>query len=258
MMHKSKQLYSQWLVLLMAVLIVVSVFAPTAYAANQDGDHRSYREHNTVIMLTGRDADGKYELHPNDLRLLRIKDAAPGDTFYGSVQVENETDAEMAVSVHSITNNLVHDTALFDVLDLSISVAGESAYSGSYAAKHTPVTDYYSIRPGETLVFDIQVLFPDFANNDYQGKQMDSTWTFDAVFHKPGDSSPNMKDPFDEIIQTGRNYTDSNTTLLTALFLFIFSGTALFLTFVRYRAAKRTQRLREGRGEAATLVEKED
>ena len=91
----------------------------------------------------------------------------------------------MAISVRSITSNLKQDTLLFDMLDLRISVAGKVAYHGDYAAEGASVTDYYLLTPGEVMFFDIRVKLPDSADNSCQGRQMDSTWTFDAVFIEP-------------------------------------------------------------------------
>ena len=71
------------------------------------------------------------------------------------------------------------------MLDLRISVAGNTAYHGSYASPDSPVTDYYMVSPGEVLYFDIRVSLPETAGNESQGGQMDSTWTFKAVFFEP-------------------------------------------------------------------------
>ena len=114
-----------------------------------------------------------------------MEGTAPGDSWYGAVRVTNETEADMAVSVKSITSNLKQDTLLFDMLDLRITVAGKTAYRGAYAAEGASVTDYYLLAPGDVMFFDIRVTLPDTAGNVYQGRQMDSTWTFDAVFIEP-------------------------------------------------------------------------
>ena len=180
MKHNAKRLISCTLAALMAVLLIASVFAPTANAA--DLDHRNYRKYKTTIRLTGREAEGHYELNTKDLYLFSLEGAAPGDTWYGSVKVENTTDTIMAVSVHSIESTLKQDTALFEALDLRISVAGETAYRGTYAADSGPVTEAFLLEPDRVMFFDIKVSFPTDADNSLQGRQMDSTWTFKAVF----------------------------------------------------------------------------
>lgn len=185
MKHKVKRLVTGTLAMLMAVLLVASVFAPTANAANREEEHRNYRKYKTAIRLTGREAEGQYELTTKDLYLFSLEGAAPGDTWYGSVKVENDTKTDMAISIQSITSTLKQDTTLFEMLDLRISVAGKTAYHGSYASPDSPVTDYYMVSPGEVLYFDIRVSLPETAGNESQGGQMDSTWTFKAVFFEP-------------------------------------------------------------------------
>lgn len=184
MKHKAMRLLSCTLAVLMVVLLAASVLAPTAYAAN-DRDYRTQRKYKTTVRLSGREAEGRYELTTKDLYLFSLEGTAPGDTWYGSVRVTNETEADMAISVQSITSNLKQDTLLFDMLDLRISVAGKTVYRGAYAAEGASVTDYYLLAPGDVMFFDIRVKLPGGADNSYQGRQMDSTWTFDAVFIEP-------------------------------------------------------------------------
>lgn len=185
MKHKTKRLFSGTLAVLMATLLLVSVFSPSASAADIQHDYRDSRKYKTTIRLTGREVENHYELNTKDLYLFSLEVAAPGDCWYGAVKVENTTESNMAIRVKSITSTLENDTTLFDALDLRISVAGETAYRGPYAASGSSVTDYYILNPGQVLFFDIKASFPGDADNACQGKQMDSTWTFDAVFLEP-------------------------------------------------------------------------
>ena len=185
MKHKIKRLFSGTLAVLMAVLLLTSVVSPTASAADEWDDYRTYREHKTTIRLTGREVENHYELNTKDLYLFSLEGVAPGDCWYGAVKVENDTETNMAIRVKSITSTLVRDTTLFDALDLRISVAGETVYLGPYAASGSSITDYVMLKPGQVMFFDIKVSFPGTAGNTCQGKQMDSTWVFDAVFFEP-------------------------------------------------------------------------
>lgn len=183
MTHKVKRLFCCTLAMLMAVFLVASAISPSVIAA--DTEYRNYRKYKTTIRLSAREEDSQYELSTKDLYLFSLENTAPGDTWYGAVKVENDTETDMAISVQSITSNLEYDTLLFDTLDLRINVAGKSVYRGPYAAGAGPVTDYYVICPGDVLFFDIKVSIPETADNSCQGRQMDSTWTFKAVFFEP-------------------------------------------------------------------------
>ena len=185
MKHKAKRLFSAMLASIMALLLVVSVFTPSAYAVDDREEHRNYRKYKTTIELTGREVEEQYELSSKNLYLFSLEGAAPGDEWYGSVKVENRTETDMAICVQSIESTLEQDTVLFDLLDLRISVAGKSASRGKYGEGGKPVTDYYLLSPGEVMYFDIKVSLSDTVGNEVQGRQMDSTWTFKAVFFEP-------------------------------------------------------------------------
>ena len=185
MKHKTNRIISGTLAAVIAVLLVASVSSPTAFAADNWEEHRNYRKYKTTIELTGREVEEQYELTTKDLYLFSLEGTAPGDEWYGSVKVENRTETDMAICVQSIESTLEQDTVLFDLLNLRISVAGKSAYRGKYGAGGSPVTDYYLLSPGEVMYFDIKVFLAETIGNEVQGRQMDSTWTFKAVFFEP-------------------------------------------------------------------------
>ena len=185
MKHKTNRIISGTLAAVIAVLLVASVFSPTALAADNWEEHRNHRKYKTTIELTGREVEEQYELTTKDLYLFSLEGTAPGDEWYGSVKVENRTETDMAICVQSIESTLEQDTVLFDLLDLRISVAGKSAYRGKYGAGGSPVTDYYLLSPGEVMYFDIKVFLAETIGNEVQGRQMDSSWTFKAVFSEP-------------------------------------------------------------------------
>ena len=241
MAHTVKRLNVAVLAMFIALLFALSVCVPQANAADAHDSSRS-----AVIHLTGRHADGKYELNTKDLYLFSLEGTAPGDSWSGSVKVQNDTGGDMAIAVHSIASTLKQDTTLFDTLDLKISVEGETCYFGDYAADGSPVTGYYPVAAGEDLSFDIVITFPAHAGNECQGKQMDSTWTFSAMYFEPesssqhpsgtgpGGSDVDPSSPVDDIIQTGRFMITSNTELITCLILFLSSGAGLVWMTIRY------------------------
>ena len=244
MKHTLQHRFHASLICILALLLLLSAFIPAA-SAETNGS-----EQTAVIELAGREANGRYELNAENLSLFSLESIAPGDNWRSSVKVMNTTNADMAVSVYSITNTLEHDTALFDVLDLRITVAGEEGYRGSYSANGPMVTNYYQIPAGKDLIFDIEVTFPGTAGNEYQGKQMDSIWTFDAVYYEPENDvsgTPDASNPHgsqnhgEDGVKTGMDLSDSNTTLITSLFVFLFALIAAGITYGRYRSAKKAQ-----------------
>jgi len=241
MPHLLQHPFRRCLLCILAILLLLPTFTPAVSAAA----HGS--EQNAVIELIGREANGRYELNAEDLSLFSLEGIAPGDSLKSSVKVMNMSDADMAISVYSIKSTLERDTALFDILDLRVTVAGEEAYHGNYAAGTPTVTDYYPIPAGENLTFDIEVIFPSTAGNEYQGKQMDSIWTFDAVYYEPENNASGITDPTgpqssgDDVIKTGMDLIGSNTALLTSLLVFLFALVAVGITYGRYISAKKAQ-----------------
>lgn len=274
MKQQAEKGFPRMVAIFAALLMALIILVPMAMAMESD-------KGSATIKLSGRDSNGKYELSTKDLYLFSLEDVSPGDTWSGSVDVVNDTDDDMSVSVYSITSNL-KDTVLYDELDLEISVAGEEAYAGAYSVKHCPVTSAYLIGSGESMSFDINVSLPETAGNKLQNSQMDSTWTFDASFYGPGpgagdggdngDSTvpadpespaaptepvnpmdpPNSSDPGNsttpdgskpgqDIVKTGVDLMRSNTAIVSALIILLLSIVAVGILQIQIHRAQKQE-----------------
>ena len=105
MRHFVKRVFSGAFLMVTSMVLVLSVFMPSAYAGNLVPT-----DQDAVIKLSGRNADGRYELTTKDLYLFSLEGTAPGDSWSGTVLIQNTTDSDMAVAVHSITSTLLSNT----------------------------------------------------------------------------------------------------------------------------------------------------
>ena len=243
MTHNAERSFSRLPIILLTAFLLLLFSHAQMVSAVGGNDH-------AVIHLTGKHADGKYTLDTKDLYLFSLENIAPGDQWNGSVIVQNATESDMAVAVQSIVSTHKQDNTLFDALDLQINVAGANIYRGPYANPSKPVTGYYLIHAGDSLSFDLQVTLPQHVGNECQGKQMDSTWTFDAMYFQPTGNVQNPsgtptpgQGPAGDVIQTGRFMITSNTELITCLLLFLSSGAGLIWMTVRYCRARKSERV---------------
>lgn len=134
------------------------------------------------FVITGEFTD-RFSITTNQDEIFSMPGAAPGDYYSGTIEVTNNSGATMELCILEIQNKL-DDASLFDLLELTIQKDGDVLYDGSYGAAGMPVTDYFKIKHGKSIIFDIYVAFPKDAGNAYQGTMMDSLWVFDA--HHPG------------------------------------------------------------------------
>jgi len=166
--------------LLLCFVLILSTLLPIhTLAANETVYEGS-------IELTGEFERRRFNLSTSDDDLFRLRNIIPGDTWRGKVHVKNNCNRIMEVSIISIVNDLEDDDYLFKQLDLDISIGDEVIYSGSYGKTDDPVSDWYAISPGKKITFDIQVKLPEETGNEGQGREMDSTWTFESRVMEPG------------------------------------------------------------------------
>lgn len=137
------------------------------------------------IVLTGDFESKRFDLSTSSDALFSLKDIAPGDTWQGRIHVKNNCSEVMAVSLVSITNNLKDDEYMFNQLDLEILLDGKLLYSGSYGNVGSSVSEWNTIEPGKQRTFEVKVILPETTGNEGQGREMDSTWIFEARVPKP-------------------------------------------------------------------------
>lgn len=202
-----KQIKTKWVKVVcfcMAMIMVIGLLTPLkSYAADTD-----------PFIITG-EYDGNYSLTTDEESLFRISEAAPGNFYRGKITVKNTGPDKMDIAIVDIASN-ISDQSLYEKLELTISRSGIVLYSGSYGNTPDPVTNFITVAPWDSTYFDIEVHFPEYSNNDFQGKVLDSTWTFEGQYHNK------------ERIQTGHELDSTNP--MDSLFPMIVIGAAVVIS----------------------------
>jgi len=170
----------------MAIIMIATCFAPMA----------SYAAETEPFVITG-EYNGNFSLSTTEESLFNISNAAPGNVYKGVITVKNNGPDKMDVAIVDIASNIA-DESLYNNLELKISKDGVMLYSGVYGNTPDPVTSYFVIKPRSSIDFDIEVSFPKYSDNAFQGKELDSIWTFEGLYHNK------------ERIQTGHELISSN------------------------------------------------
>lgn len=162
--------------ILIAFLLFLAL-VPTSHAVEANATSQGWKEN---ITLTAKDI-GTFTLDSNTTQMLFVEDAVPGDVWTGEITLKNQAGGPVKVSLLSITNKLP-DHSLYNILDLDIWIGAKTVYSGKYCDTPQNVTDFYVIPAGSSMEMTVRVSFPPEADNQMQGKTMDSTWTFEAQY----------------------------------------------------------------------------
>ena len=196
------------------------------------------------IELTGK-YTGTFTLESSAMDLFNLENIIPGDSWQGKVEVKNTGSRNMEIAIVSIVNDLQDNDILYDKLDLQIYRENEEIYSGSYGATNANISKFYTVRPNETIDFDITVTFPKDVGNEYQGQKMDSTWTFEARYTNDGGGGYYNPTPLDKepVIQTGHELTDENTVSAHWILILILCAAGIIVT--AYRVNMEVLRKRE-------------
>lgn len=187
-----RRFFGVFLCLALIASILLPMTAHAAYGTVYEGS----------IELTGEFDRRRFRLSTSDDDLFSLKNIIPGDSWHGKVHVKNNCGRIMEVSIISILNDLENDDYLFRQLSLDISIGDEVIYSGSYGETDEPVSDWYAISPGKKITFDIRVKLPEETGNEGQGREMDSTWIFEARVMEPsggGGNNDHEADDDDEL-----------------------------------------------------------
>lgn len=171
------------LAFLLLCILMINVLPSYAHATTYVGE-----EH---IELDGT-FTGRFDLSSNKSELFNLKEIVPGDKWSGKILVKNSGEENMEFSLLSIVSNL-EDTSLFDALTLTITSGESLLYSGKYGGStafvendlSSQITGYYVVMPGQTFVLDVTVNLPETIGNEVMGKEMHSTWTFEARYMSP-------------------------------------------------------------------------
>lgn len=206
---------------ILLVLLLLLSAVPFRALASETSDNNI-----ATYILTG-EFEGQFDLSSEKYTLFHLEDLIPGDYYTGSIEIKNKAAGDMAVSLLTITSD-ISDMVLFDALDLEISHDGYTIYSGSYNTDLDPITEHFRVSKGKTLVFDYKVGLPLKATNEVQGRIMDSTWTFEALY---------AEEP-----QTGHDLTTENTLNLYVLWIILFALLAAAIVALRIRFVMKAQK----------------
>lgn len=133
---------------------------------------------------------------------------APGDYWDSVIKLKNNSKSKNSIEVKLITiKSLISDTKLYDSMDLTIKEGNKIIYKGPYNGQ--PSTDYYTLKPGEEINWNITMGIPGEAGNELQGKIMDSVWTFEANYDLPYEPS-NPSNPHTPKYTYEVRYVDEN------------------------------------------------
>ena len=194
----------------------------------------AYQSNDQYIELDGT-FTGTFDLSTNTSQLFHIENMVPGDMWSGTIHVKNSAPDKMDFAVVSVTSNL-EDTLLFDNLVTGMAINGETVYEGTYGFENSQeyMTKFYTLQPGDVLELDVNVLLPETVGNELMGKEMDSTWVFEANYY--GDLITDEPAPtgYDMIVE---NISNSPWLLITLL-----SVACVLIVYVRILAVKRRQR----------------
>lgn len=144
------------------------------------------------IELTG-DYTGTFTLNSNTSEIFRAEDAVPGNSWRGSITIKNKAKQPMEAALLTITSNL-EDLVVYNALSLDICVGDMCLYSAGYGDTPDQIMPFYVIPAGKSLVLDVTIGLPETIGNEIMGKDMDSTWTFEARY--PGESSDHSMVPY--------------------------------------------------------------
>lgn len=114
----------------------------------------------------------------------------PGDTMKSTVIYKNTSKEDVQVAITDVLNQLTEDKKaimLLDLLELKVYINGELAYQGPHSKVTTPLTNWITLKGGESIKMDIEIYFPKEADNTYQNSNMKVKWVFEARADVPPD-----------------------------------------------------------------------
>ena len=168
--------------LLLVFVLLLGVLPSFAHATEYVGE-----EH---LEITGT-YTGRFELSSDKSQIFNLKNIIPGDSWSGKIVVKNSGEENMEFALLSIVSD-IEDTALFDALTLKMTHNNTVLYDGEYGGYPVsdnntvpPMTAYTVIAPGKSIELNVIVKLPEAAGNEVMGKEMHSTWVFEARYMSP-------------------------------------------------------------------------
>lgn len=219
---------------LLALISIVLCLLFMLFALPFSASAKTYISTDQYIELDGT-FTGTFDLSTNTSQLFYIKDMVPGDSWVGTIHVKNSAPDKMDFAVVSVVSDL-EDTLLFDTLITKMVINGESVYEGSYGFESSEeyMTKFYTLRPGDVLEIDVEVSLPETVGNELMGKEMDSTWIFEAIYYGSLITDDPAPTGYDLIME---NISNSPWLIMT----FLAISAAIFV-YIRILVLKNKQR----------------
>lgn len=123
----------------------------------------------------------------------------PGDKMHASILVKNTSEQNMQYALTDVVNMITEDEQaikLLDVLNLKISTEDTIIFEGKCSKIVNPVSDWVTLKAGDSDTISIDWEFDKYADNTYQGANYREKWIFktqaDIV---PAESTPTESIP---------------------------------------------------------------
>lgn len=124
----------------------------------------------------------------------------PCDTFDSNITIKNNSDKDMEVRLIDIINQL-EDNLMYKAFTVEIKKDGEVLYKGGLGDNKGDIIEWITIKPGELIVLNINTQFSCEAGNEYQNKEMVTSWLFEGRIEekeKPKEDKPDIPDKPDK------------------------------------------------------------
>lgn len=177
----------------------------------------SYPVYASDVEITGTFSD-KFQLSSSEGDLFDIPIMNPGDTWVGTIEINNQTKNKMEVQLVEVINK-IDDGFLYDALLVKVEIDGKVYYEGPY--NKIPKSEWLPMEDGTTKTVKVTLSFPGDCGNEYQNKSFDSLWKFEARLPEGAPEKP-VEPP----VQTGvaRIAYVSGLVCLGAFILFLLIG----------------------------------
>lgn len=154
------------------------------------------------------------------------EDIAPNDYFHDTFTIENQSSGCIEIRVSEIAN--IENSKLYPVLKAGW---GDLSDSDTLSSLEELSTDWYLIKPGESLDLDLTIYFPGYLGNEYQKATLKARFTFECRISESADLKINTTSRPNHLAVVTIPATCDSSRIGTPILLCIFSG--LFTIYIR-------------------------
>lgn len=155
--------------MVMLIICSLNLFTLPAFA---DNEYNIIGEFSNRLVLT---ADNTY--------IFRHSGGKPGDTWTTEINITNNSNNKMDISLIEIVNNR-EDVAIPTEFFLQLYCDGVELYNGSYDVNSNPVIPTLTLNAGESKRIIAKSGIRPTADNSIQNEKLDTTWFFEGKLYK--------------------------------------------------------------------------